>query len=155
MLYSTQKERTIMRRFIILRIGMKKSLSTLSCILMAFALTACATGSITPTYVSPSKYQNLDCSQLKAEHQRLQAYLDKGVQGSSSRIGTGIGIGLGGGYSSGGGWGIMPSISINMGQSTSTKRTETARLMGEQDAVAQSAKFKNCPFELKENTQKP
>lgn len=142
-----------MRRFIILRIAMKKSLSALSCVLMAVALTACATGSITPTYVSPSKYQALDCSQLKAEHQRLQAYLDKGVQGSASRIGTGIGIGLGGGYSSGGGWGVMPSISINMGQSTSTKRTETARLMGEQDAVAQAAKFKNCPFELKENTK--
>lgn len=131
---------------------MKNSISLSVMAIASLLLTACATGSITPSYVSPSKYQALDCSQLQQEHQRLQVYLDKGVQGSASRIGTGIGIGLGGGYSSGGGWGIMPSISINMGQSTTTKRTETARLMGEQDAVAQASKFKNCPFELKSNS---
>lgn len=117
-------------------------------------LTACSTTNVKPSYVSPSKYQALDCSQLQAEYQRIEQYIASGVQGSSSRVGTGIGIGLGGGWSSGGGWGVMPSISINMGQATSTKRSETARLLGEQDAIAQAAKFKNCSVHLATQSEK-
>jgi hypothetical protein len=33
-----------------------------------------------------------------------------------------------------------------MGQSSNTKKTEIARLMGEQEAVLQAAKFKGCPM---------
>lgn len=127
---------------------MMKKIMTLVLLASSVVLTACASKSITPTYVSPAKYQSLDCAQLHQEYQRLQVYLERGVQGSSSRIGTGIGIGLGGGYSSSGNWGVMPSISINMGQSSTTKRSETARLMGEQDAVVQAAQFKNCPIQV-------
>lgn len=116
-------------------------------------LTACSTTNVKPSYVSPSKYQALDCTQLEAEYQRIKQYLENGVQGSSSRVGTGIGIGLGGGWSSGG-WGVMPSISINMGQSASTKRSEIARLLGEQDALAQAAKFKNCSVNLATQSEK-
>ncbi len=43
-------------------------------------------------------------------------------------------------------WGVGPSISVNMGQSSATKRTELARVLGEQEAIVQAAKFKNCPL---------
>lgn len=124
-----------------------KALSLLTVTALVF-LTACSTTNVKPTYVSPSKYQALDCAQLQAEYQRIEQYIASGVQGSSSRIGTGIGIGLGGGWSSNGGWGVIPSISINMGQSTNTKRSEMARLLGEQDAIAQASQFKNCAVKL-------
>jgi hypothetical protein len=57
-----------------------------------------------------------------------------------------VGVGVGGGWGSHGGWGIAPSVSVNMGQSSNSKNTELARLLGEQEAVVQAAKFKNCPI---------
>lgn len=117
-------------------------------------LAACSTTNVKPTYVSPAQYQALDCHQLQTEYQRIDDYIANGVQGSSSRVGTGIGIGLGGGWSSGGGWGVIPSVSISMGQSTSTKRSETARLLGERDAIAQASRFKNCPVKLALQSEK-
>lgn len=122
-------------------------------VLCVLYLTACASN-IKPSYTSPSKYQSLDCQQLQSEYQRIEQYIANGVQTSSSRVGTGIGIGIGGGWGSGGSWGVIPSISINMGQSTNTKRSETARLLGEQDAIAQAARFKNCPMVLKTYEEK-
>ena len=61
------------------------------------------------------------------------------------RTGVGVGVGLGGGWGRGG-WGFGPSISVNMGQSMNTKNTELAQLLGQQDAIAQAAKFKGCPI---------
>lgn len=115
--------------------------------LMAFAvglLSACAT-TVKPTYVSPTQYQALNCVQLAAEFDRIQHYINSGVQ-TPKRTGMGVGIGLGGGWGSRGGWGIGPSISVNMGQSSETKNTELSRMYGQQDALSQAAQFKNCPY---------
>ncbi|CAM4360542.1 hypothetical protein [Acinetobacter pragensis] len=110
----------------------------------ALLLGACAT-TVKPTYVSPTQYQSLNCFQLQSEYNRIQQYLNNGVQ-PAKRTGMGVGVGLGGGWGSGGGWGIGPSVSVNMGQSSNTKNTEISRLMGEQEAVLQAAKFKGCPM---------
>ncbi|MEB3766944.1 hypothetical protein [Acinetobacter sp. MD2] len=107
-------------------------------------LTACATTSIKPTYVSPTQYQSYNCGQLQAEYNRLQQYLDQGVQ-PAKRTGMGVGLGLGGGFGRGG-WGFGPTVSFNLGQSSNSKRTEVAQLMGQQDAIVQAAKFKACPI---------
>ncbi|WP_374667124.1 hypothetical protein [Acinetobacter sp.] len=110
----------------------------------ALLLGACAT-TVKPTYVSPTQYQSLNCFQLQSEYNRIQEYLNNGVQ-PPKRTGMGVGVGLGGGWSNHGGWGIGPSVSVNMGQSSNSKKTEIARLMGEQEAVMQAAKFKGCPM---------
>ena len=111
----------------------------------AILATACAT-TVKPTYVSPTQYQAMNCAQLTGEFDRIQQYINNGVQ-PAKRTGVGVGVGLGGGRGSGGwGWGIGPSISVNMGQSSNTKNTELSRLYGEQDALSQAAQFKNCPY---------
>ena len=114
-------------------------------------LSACAT-TVKPTYVSPTQYQALNCQQLQSEYNRIQQYVDNGVQ-PAKRTGVGVGVGLGGGWGSRGGWGIGPSVSVNMGQSSNTKKTELARLLGEQEAVVQAAKFKNCPIIIRNKAQ--
>ena len=114
-------------------------------------LGACAT-TVKPTYVSPTQYQSLGCQQLQSEYNRIQQYVDNGVQ-PAKRTGVGVGVGLGGGWGSRGGWGIGPSVSVNMGQSSNTKNTELARLLGEQEAVVQAAKFKNCPIIIRNKAQ--
>lgn len=106
-------------------------------------LTACAT-TVKPSYVSPTQYQAMNCGQLNSEFQRIQQYINNGVQ-PAKRTGMGVGVGLGGGWGRGG-WGFGPSISINMGQSSNTKNTELANLYGQQDAISQAAQFKNCPY---------
>lgn len=107
-------------------------------------LTACAT-TVKPTYVSPTQYQSLNCAQISAEFNRIQQYIEAGVQ-TPKRTGMGVGVGLGGGWGSRGGWGLGPSISVNMGQSSDTKKTELSRLYGQQDALTQAAQFKHCGF---------
>jgi Tfp pilus assembly protein PilN len=104
-------------------------------------LGACAT-TVKPTYVSPTQYQALNCQQLQAEYNRIQQYIENGVQ-TPKRTGVGVGLGVGGGYGRGG-WGFGPSISVNMGQSANTKNTELSRVLGEQEAVVQAAQFKGC-----------
>lgn len=106
-------------------------------------LGACAT-TVKPTYVSPTEYQTLNCQQLQLEYNRIQQYIDNGVQ-APKRTGVGVGVGLGGGWSKGG-WGFGPSISVNMGQSMNTKNTELARVLGQQEAIVQAAQFKGCPM---------
>ena len=114
-------------------------------------LGACAT-TVKPSYVSPTQYQALNCQQLQSEYNRIQQYIDSGVQ-PPKRSGVGVGVGVGGGWGSRGGWGIGPSVSVNMGQSSNTKKTELARLMGEQEAVVQAAQFKNCPIIVRNKAQ--
>jgi hypothetical protein len=114
-------------------------------------LGACAT-TVKPSYVSPTQYQALNCQQLQSEYNRIQQYIDNGVQ-APKRTGVGVGVGVGGGWGSHGGWGIAPSVSVNMGQSSNSKNTELARLLGEQEAVVQAAKFKNCPIIVRNKVQ--
>ncbi|MGM7369110.1 hypothetical protein ACOI3T_02280, partial [Acinetobacter baumannii] len=52
-------------------------------------LSACAT-TVKPTYVSPTQYQSLSCQQLQSEYNRIQQYIDNGVQTPKS---TGMGVG--------------------------------------------------------------
>ena len=115
-------------------------------------LSACSTP-VKPTYVSPTQYQALNCQQLQSEYNRISQYIANGVA-TPKRTGMGVGVGLGGGWGSRGGWGLAPNVSVNMGQSSSTKRSEESRLLGQQEAVAQAAKFKNCPLLIRNNTQK-
>lgn len=116
----------------------------------AVLLTACAS-TAKPTYVSPTQYQSLNCQQLQGEYNRIQQYIDQGVQ-APKRTGMGVGVGLGGGWGSRGGWGIGPSISVNMGQSSNTKKTELSRVLGEQEAIVQAAKYKSCPIIVRNKT---
>ena len=110
-------------------------------------LGACAS-TVKPAYVSPTQYQSLNCQQLQAEYNRIQQYIDNGVQ-TPKRTGVGVGVGLGGGWGKGG-WGFGPSISVNMGQSMNTKNTELANVLGQQDAIVQAAQFKGCPMIIKQ-----
>ena len=110
-------------------------------------LGACAS-TVKPAYVSPTQYQSLNCQQLQAEYNRIQQYIDTGVQ-TPKRTGVGVGVGLGGGWGKGG-WGFGPSISVNMGQSMNTKNTELANVLGQQDAIVQAARFKGCPIIVKQ-----
>ena len=111
----------------------------------SLVLGACATGPVKPAYVSPTQYQSWNCAQLHTEYARIGNYVSDGVE-PEKRTGMGVGVGLGvGGW--GGGWGVRPNISVNMGQSSNSKRTEIAKLYGQQDAIAQAAQFKNCPIQ--------
>ena len=110
-------------------------------------LGACAS-TVKPSYVSPTQYQALNCQQLQAEYNRIQLYIENGVQ-TPKRTGVGVGLGLGGGWGRGG-WGFGPSISVNMGQSMNTKNTELANVLGQQDAIVQAAQFKGCPIIVKQ-----
>ncbi|MHA3059089.1 hypothetical protein ACX1N5_03495 [Acinetobacter sp. ANC 4636] len=110
-------------------------------LVIGIALTGCAT-TVKPSYVSPTQYQALNCTQLQSEYDRIQHYLEQGVE-PEKRTGVGVGVGVGGGWGRGG-WGFGPTFSVNLGQSSNTKRSEIAQLMGQQDAIVQAAHFKNC-----------
>ena len=110
-------------------------------LVMGMALTGCAT-TVKPSYVSPTQYQALNCTQLQSEYDRIQHYLEQGVE-PEKRTGVGVGVGVGGGWERGG-WGFGPTFSVNLGQSSNTKRSEIAQLLGQQDAIVQAAHFKNC-----------
>ena len=103
--------------------------------------------------MSPTQYQALNCQQIQSEYNRITQYLANGVE-TPKRTGMGVGIGLGGGWGSGGGWGLAPNVSVNMGQSSNTKRTEESRLLGQQEALVQAAQFKNCPILVRNNSKK-
>ncbi|NUG82043.1 hypothetical protein HUN33_18685, partial [Acinetobacter bereziniae] len=69
-----------------------KSLKMTSAKLTVVALTtvllsACAT-TVKPTYVSPTQYQSMNCMQLATEFNRIQQYINNGVQ-PAKRTGVG------------------------------------------------------------------
>lgn len=108
-------------------------------------LAGCATGPVRPTYVSPVQYQSWGCEPLRLEYNRLGQVLAQGVE-PPQRTNVGVGVGLGGVIGHGGG--VYPSVSIRMGQSQNSMRTEVARLLGQRDALAQASRFQNCPQTL-------
>ncbi len=110
-------------------------------------LSACSSA-VKPIYVSPTQYQALTCSQLQSEYKRIGEYIQNGIE-TPKRTGMGVGVGLGGGWGRGG-WGLAPSVSVNMGQSSNTKRSEEAQLLGQQEAIVQAAKFKSCPLLIRQ-----
>ncbi len=113
-------------------------------LLAGLSLTGCATGPIRPVYVPPTQYQTLNCEQLRLEYNRLARYIATGVEAPAAQ-GIGVGLGLGGWLGRGGG--LWPSISVDMSQQQNSQRTVYARLLGEQDAIAQAAAFKGCPLQ--------
>ncbi|MBJ9986973.1 hypothetical protein IAE19_16200 [Acinetobacter sp. S40] len=125
-----------------------KGLYLVPLVALTVLLGACAT-TVKPTYVSPAQYQSLNCQQLQSEYNRIQLYIENGVQ-TPKRTGVGLGVGLGGGWGRGG-WGFGPTVSVNMGQSSDTKNTELSRVLGQQEAIVQAAQFKNCPIIVKKN----
>ena len=114
-------------------------------VLTTMWLSACSSA-VKPIYVSPTQYQALTCSQLQSEYKRIGEYIQNGVETPKR---TGMGVGLGGGWGRGG-WGLAPSVSVNMGQSSNTKRSEEAQLLGQQEAIVQAAKFKSCPLLIRQ-----
>lgn len=117
---------------------------------LSFAVLTACSSTPKPAYVSPVQYQDLSCQALQAEYNRIHQYIETGVS-PEKRTGVGVGLGVGGGWGSRGGWGIGPSISINMGQSGATKKSELERVLGEQEAIVQAAKYKRCPILLRSN----
>lgn len=117
---------------------------TCSALLGTLLITAGCASTVKPMYVSPTQYQALNCAQLHNEYGRIDQYIKRGVS-SPKTTGVGVGLGVGGGFGRGG-WGFGPSVSVNMGQSQRTQHSELARVLGEQDAIAQAAQFKGCPI---------
>ncbi len=113
-------------------------------------LGGCATGPVRPAYVSPTQYQGMGCEALRLEYNRIGQLLAQGVAPEAQNR-VGVGFGLGGVLGRGGG--IYPSVSIGMGQSQNSKRTEIARLLGQRDALSQASTFKNCPQHLPTNQE--
>ncbi len=85
-----------------------KGLYFLPLSVLTLLLGACAT-TVKPTYVSPTQYQSLNCQQLQSEYNRIQLYIENGVQ-TPKRTGVGVGVGLGGGWGRGG-WGFTERFS--------------------------------------------
>ena len=106
-------------------------------------ISACTT--VKPSYVSPAQYQSWNCMQLQTEYNRIGQYINAGIE-TPKRTGMGVGWGLGGGWGRGG-WGFGPTVSVNLGQSSNTKRTEKSKLLGQQDAIVQAGRFKGCTIQ--------
>lgn len=100
-------------------------------LLSVLMLAACATK---PVYVSTSNYMGFSCANLQNELVRIDAHLNK-LNGFSLET-KGVGVGL-----SAGRWGVSPHITFGLG--SSNKQTK-ARLLGERDAVLETAKIKQC-----------
>lgn len=111
------------------------------------AMVGCSSSPIKPLYVSPTQYQGWGCEQLRLEYNRIGQYLKNGIEVPKQRT-FGVGFGLGGVIGGRHGGGIVPSVSVNMGQHQNSARTEYAKVLGQRDAVAQAAEFQNCPFKL-------
>ena len=105
---------------------------------LAVALSGCATSSkdVTATYVSPLQYQALDCAQITAETQRIQARvgeisgsLDQAAANDKALVGVGMVL-------------FWPALFALGGSKQQT--AEFARLKGEFDALQRAAIDKRC-----------
>lgn len=128
-----------------------KTMSMAILVATMLLMSACSSNPVKATYVSPTQYQSFTCAQLQSEYKRIQQYIENGVE-SPKRTGMGVGVGLGGGWGSRSGWGLVPNISVNLGQSSNTKRTEMSRLLGQQDAIVQAAEFKHCAILVRQRS---
>lgn len=111
---------------------------TATAFLALTTLAGCATMP-TPRYVPTEKYQNYDCAYLGTEYNRLSQYIATTPRANpftTSGIGLGMGIGRGGFY---------PSINMGVGTGA-TSNNNVGSAMGEQDAIIQAARYKQCGF---------
>lgn len=104
-----------------------------------------------PQYVSPNTYQNYDCNQLASEYNRLTQYIEANQQSGLSVSGIGFGLGVGIGRHGG----VYPSVNVGLGNNAGN-RNNLAIVLGERDAIVQSARMKQCNFVtgLKLSTEK-
>lgn len=123
---------------------MKKHVSLI--VSICVLLSACATSSkdISANYVSPSQYQNYDCTQLASETQRvysrvnqLGGRLDEAASNDKKIAGVGIIL-------------FWPALFALGG--TKAQEAEYARLKGEYDAVQQASIAKKCTVTASSST---
>lgn len=107
-------------------------------------LAGCATtANISPQYIPPSTYQGYDCEGLQQELTRIDSYIEQAKKQQTTLSSTGVGVGV-----SAGSWGISPNITFGIGKSSNSQARDAklSRLLGERDAVVQSARLKKCAF---------
>lgn len=117
--------------------------------LIAVAVTSCASKAdkIAASYVSPTLYSNLSCSQLADEARSVssRAAVAAGVQdkkaGQDAAITT-VGIVL-----------FWPALFFNSGDGASA--AEVARLKGEMQAVEDASRRKGCSIKFSSEPTKP
>ena len=85
----------------------------------------------------------LSCQQLQSEYNRIQQYIDNGVQTQKYRYGcwswTRWWLGTR--------WlGIRSIYFCKHGTVFFNENTELSRVLGQQEAIVQAAQFKNCPI---------
>lgn len=111
-------------------------------------LSACAT-TVKPTYVSPTQYQSLSCQQLQSEYNRIQQYIDNGVQTPKVQVWVlDSGLAVAGTRR----LGIRPIHLCQYGTIFFNQNTELSRVLGQQEAIVQAAQFKNCPIIVRKKT---
>lgn len=112
--------------------------------LLATGLYACAHSSdqIAAQYVSPLVYEDYDCRQISAEHERinrrvhqLAASIDKNARGDSIAMGVGLVL-------------FWPALFFIDGDSP--EAAEYARLKGEYETLEKVSIQKNCGLEFQE-----
>lgn len=110
---------------------------------LSLILVSCASKSkdIKASYVSPTLYQNLSCSQLAGEAQSVssRAATAAGVQdknASNDAVRTTVGVVL-----------FWPAVLFNNGDNAHA--AELARLKGEMQAIEDAARRKNCKIQFK------
>lgn len=116
------------------------SLKTLSVSALSIVvITGCATSSsnITPSYVSPMQYQSFNCNQVEGEMRRISNRVrtvaeiqDKEASNDAAAMGVGLVL-------------FWPALFFLGG---SDKEQELSQLMGQHEALQQSAIQKECGF---------
>lgn len=110
---------------------------------LSLILVSCASKSkdISASYVSPTLYQSLSCSQLASEAQAIssRAAVAAGVQdkaASNDAVRTTVGVVL-----------FWPAILFNKGDNAHA--AELGRLKGEMRAIEDASRRKNCGLQFK------
>lgn len=116
-------------------------LSTLAC--GTSLLLACASAPVKPTYVSSAIYKDYSCAQLEKEYRRVNTHINTSNTKKPFFDTTGIGVGIHAGRG-----GVYPTVSVGMGRGASNDNPQLSRLLGERDAIAESAHFKGCDFSM-------
>lgn len=128
-------------RRLIARSQIGSTLAAVSAVTLMVA--GCASAPVKPTYVSSAVYKDYTCAQLEQEYRRVNEHVRTT---STERKGfdmTGIGVGITAGRG-----GVYPSVSVGMGRGSDSSNPRLSRLLGERDAVVESARFKGCDFRM-------
>lgn len=120
---------------------MRVRVSVLTALVVATFASGCATkaSDVTAVYVSPLQYANYDCSQLRAETQRLHVRVQQitGIvdeKANNTNIATAATVVL-----------FWPAAFFVSSGASKEQQAELARLKGEQEALQQAAIQNKCP----------